>query len=153
MGGFSQGSMLMTDLTLRHDGLPAGLVIFSGSVMAREEWLSMMREKKDLAVVQVCVCLQRARQRPSAVHRIARTPALRAWNSNQSFTLLYPPSLSSFSRHSRWCATYRRYTIHILVLCVGADAWSPGCGAALHGRRNSQGNVHKQRRGGVLHCV
>ena len=38
LGGFSQGSMVATDVALRLSERPAGLCVFSGSLVAEEEW-------------------------------------------------------------------------------------------------------------------
>ena len=38
IGGFSQGAMLATDLVLRMDQKPAGLVLMSGTLINRSEW-------------------------------------------------------------------------------------------------------------------
>jgi phospholipase/carboxylesterase len=38
LGGFSQGAMLTTDVTLRMDEPPLGLCILSGSLISRPEW-------------------------------------------------------------------------------------------------------------------
>jgi phospholipase/carboxylesterase len=52
LGGFSQGSMLATDVTLRSSRPLAGLVVLSGTLVAAREWLPRMRERNDLPVFQ-----------------------------------------------------------------------------------------------------
>ncbi len=52
LGGFSQGAMLATDLTLRADRAPAGLAILSGSLIARDEWLPLLPARAGLPVMQ-----------------------------------------------------------------------------------------------------
>jgi phospholipase/carboxylesterase len=47
LGGFSQGSMLTTDLTLHLDEKPAGLVIWSGTLLNEEEWTARMGAKRE----------------------------------------------------------------------------------------------------------
>jgi phospholipase/carboxylesterase len=52
LGGFSQGAMLATDVTLRADRPPAGLAILSGSLIARDEWLPLLPARAGLPVLQ-----------------------------------------------------------------------------------------------------
>jgi phospholipase/carboxylesterase len=52
LGGFSQGSMLATDVALHSDRPLAGLVVLSGTLLAAKEWLPRMASRKDLAVFQ-----------------------------------------------------------------------------------------------------
>lgn len=52
LGGFSQGAMLATDVTLRAERAPAGLAILSGSLIARDEWLPLLPARAGLPVVQ-----------------------------------------------------------------------------------------------------
>jgi phospholipase/carboxylesterase len=52
LGGFSQGAMLATDVTLRTDRAPAGLAILSGSLIARDEWLPLLPARAALPVLQ-----------------------------------------------------------------------------------------------------
>lgn len=52
LGGFSQGSMLATDVALRLDEAPAGLVVFSGTLICRPEWLTRAPRRKGLRVFQ-----------------------------------------------------------------------------------------------------
>ncbi|MCB2067917.1 MAG: dienelactone hydrolase family protein, partial [Erythrobacter sp.] len=52
VGGFSQGSMLATDVTLRLSGPPAGLVIYSGTLLNEAEWSSLAPERSGLSVLQ-----------------------------------------------------------------------------------------------------
>jgi phospholipase/carboxylesterase len=52
LGGFSQGAMLATDVTLRRVKPPAGLAILSGSLICREEWLPLLKARAGLPVVQ-----------------------------------------------------------------------------------------------------
>jgi phospholipase/carboxylesterase len=52
LGGFSQGSMLATDVTLHATERPAGLVIMSGSLICRDEWLPLLPQLKGLPVLQ-----------------------------------------------------------------------------------------------------
>lgn len=52
LGGFSQGAMLATDVTLRAEQPPAGLAILSGSLIARDEWLPLMEARRGLPVMQ-----------------------------------------------------------------------------------------------------
>jgi phospholipase/carboxylesterase len=52
LGGFSQGAMLATDVTLRAERPPAALVILSGSLIARDEWLASMPARAGLPVLQ-----------------------------------------------------------------------------------------------------
>lgn len=50
LGGFSQGSMLTTDYTLRSDRKIEALVAWSGTVIARAEWEKAAPGRKDLPV-------------------------------------------------------------------------------------------------------
>lgn len=43
LGGFSQGSMLATDVVLHLDDAPAGLAIFSGTLLCQEPWTRRMK--------------------------------------------------------------------------------------------------------------
>jgi phospholipase/carboxylesterase len=52
LGGFSQGSMLATDVTLRLDRSPAGLVIWSGTLLAEEQWRELAPRRAGLKVLQ-----------------------------------------------------------------------------------------------------
>jgi phospholipase/carboxylesterase len=52
LGGFSQGSMLATDVALRLPEAPAGLVIWSGTLLCEEQWKSLMPGRAGLRVVQ-----------------------------------------------------------------------------------------------------
>jgi phospholipase/carboxylesterase len=52
LGGFSQGAMLATDVTLRAERPPAALVIMSGSLICRDEWLPLMKARAGLPVLQ-----------------------------------------------------------------------------------------------------
>lgn len=52
LGGFSQGAMLACDVAL-HSGKPvAGLVMLSGTLLAADEWTSLMPKRKGLKVFQ-----------------------------------------------------------------------------------------------------
>ncbi|MBT8491601.1 MAG: esterase [Deltaproteobacteria bacterium] len=52
LGGFSQGSMVATDVLLRSDWEFAGLIIWSGTLLAKNEWVPLMAKRKGLRVVQ-----------------------------------------------------------------------------------------------------
>ncbi len=52
LGGFSQGSMIATDVTLRLPTPPAGLCIFSGAVVAEDEWTELARKRGKIPVLQ-----------------------------------------------------------------------------------------------------
>ncbi len=52
LGGFSQGSMLALDVALRDARPFAGLVILSGTLLASDEWLPKMKDRKGLPVFQ-----------------------------------------------------------------------------------------------------
>ena len=52
LGGFSQGSMLATDVTLQLDENPAGLVILSGTLQNEEVWKERVALHKTLRVLQ-----------------------------------------------------------------------------------------------------
>jgi len=52
LGGFSQGAMLATDVTLRGDSPPAALAILSGSLICKSEWLPLMKARAGLKVLQ-----------------------------------------------------------------------------------------------------
>lgn len=52
LGGFSQGAMLTTDLTLRLDEAPAGLAILSGTPVGEEEWAKLAVKRAGLQVLQ-----------------------------------------------------------------------------------------------------
>lgn len=48
LGGFSQGSMLATDLYLHAQECPRGLVILSGSLVSQPEWQKLFDQKPQL---------------------------------------------------------------------------------------------------------
>ncbi len=51
LGGFSQGAMLATDVALRSDEAPAGLIAFSGTILAEETWARQMARRAGLEAV------------------------------------------------------------------------------------------------------
>ncbi len=52
VGGFSQGSMLVTDLTLHADPKPAGLVVWSGTLLNEAVWRPLAASLSGLPIVQ-----------------------------------------------------------------------------------------------------
>jgi len=52
IGGFSQGSMLASDVVLRSQRKFAGLALLSTTLIAVDEWLPLMAARKDLPVLQ-----------------------------------------------------------------------------------------------------
>lgn len=52
LGGFSQGAMLSCDLALHSDRRLAGLLLFSGSIIARPDWLARLERRTPLPVFQ-----------------------------------------------------------------------------------------------------
>jgi phospholipase/carboxylesterase len=52
LGGFSQGSMIATDVALRTKREIAGLVILSGTLLAAKDWLPALPDRKGLPVFQ-----------------------------------------------------------------------------------------------------
>jgi phospholipase/carboxylesterase len=52
LGGFSQGSMLATDVALRLKKPPAGLCILSGGLINETEWQRLAKERGPLDVLQ-----------------------------------------------------------------------------------------------------
>lgn len=52
LGGFSQGAMVTTDVTLRLEEAPAGLCILSGTLLAEAEWRQRAAARKGLPVFQ-----------------------------------------------------------------------------------------------------
>jgi phospholipase/carboxylesterase len=52
LGGFSQGAMLACDVALRTARPLAGLVLLSGTLLAADEWMSLMPKRKGLRVFQ-----------------------------------------------------------------------------------------------------
>jgi len=52
LGGFSQGSMLATDVALRLSETAAGLCIFSGTLLCEEEWRKQAVRHQSLPVLQ-----------------------------------------------------------------------------------------------------
>lgn len=52
LGGFSQGAMLSTDLALYSKIPLAGLVLLSGTVIAKQEWLTRLPNRQGLPVFQ-----------------------------------------------------------------------------------------------------
>ncbi len=52
LGGFSQGAMLATDVALRLEEAPAGLIIWSGNLISEPEWRKRAPARRGLKVVQ-----------------------------------------------------------------------------------------------------
>jgi phospholipase/carboxylesterase len=52
LGGFSQGAILTTDLTLHLEQSPAGLCIFSGMLLSRDNWEALAPRHAGLKVIQ-----------------------------------------------------------------------------------------------------
>lgn len=52
LGGFSQGSMLATDVALRLPESPAGLCVLSGTLVAEEEWRALASDRGAMPVFQ-----------------------------------------------------------------------------------------------------
>jgi phospholipase/carboxylesterase len=52
LGGFSQGAMLATDVGLRLDEAPAGLIIWSGTLVSEGEWRKRAPARRGLSVFQ-----------------------------------------------------------------------------------------------------
>ena len=51
-GGFSQGAMVATDVALRLPERPAGLCIFSGTLLCQSEWRDLLVRRGPLPVLQ-----------------------------------------------------------------------------------------------------
>lgn len=52
LGGFSQGAMVSTDVTLRHGVCPRLLLLFSGTLICRDEWKQLATQHPGCAVFQ-----------------------------------------------------------------------------------------------------
>lgn len=52
LGGFSQGSMLACDVALQLEQKPAGLVLMSSTLIARERWQARAATLQDLPIMQ-----------------------------------------------------------------------------------------------------
>ena len=52
LGGFSQGAMLTCDVALHSERSFAGLLLFSGSVIARATWLAKLEQRPHIPVFQ-----------------------------------------------------------------------------------------------------
>jgi phospholipase/carboxylesterase len=52
IGGFSQGSMLATDVALQFPATPAGLVIYSGTLLNEVEWTRQATHRRGMPVLQ-----------------------------------------------------------------------------------------------------
>jgi phospholipase/carboxylesterase len=52
LGGFSQGSMLATDVALRAEEAPAALCVYSGALIAKDAWAARAPHRKGLKVLQ-----------------------------------------------------------------------------------------------------
>ena len=52
VGGFSQGSMLATDVALRHQDLLGGLIVWSGTLLCETKWRALAAHRGALRVVQ-----------------------------------------------------------------------------------------------------
>jgi phospholipase/carboxylesterase len=52
LGGFSQGAMVSTDLTLRLEEAPGALAVLSGTLLSRSEWARLAEKRRGLHVLQ-----------------------------------------------------------------------------------------------------
>lgn len=52
VGGFSQGAMVATDIALRLSDPPAGLCVYSGSLVSEDEWRDLADNRQGLPVLQ-----------------------------------------------------------------------------------------------------
>jgi len=52
LGGFSQGAMLSCDLMLRTTQAYAGLILLSGTLFAKQEWVPLLQKRKPVPVFQ-----------------------------------------------------------------------------------------------------
>lgn len=52
IGGFSQGSMVSTDVALRMNDRPAGLVVLSGTLLCEDRWKDLAAKRGPLPVLQ-----------------------------------------------------------------------------------------------------
>ena len=52
LGGFSQGSMLATDVCLRLDESIGGLLVYSGTLLVEPEWRELAPRRRGLRVLQ-----------------------------------------------------------------------------------------------------
>jgi phospholipase/carboxylesterase len=52
LGGFSQGAMIATDVALHLQQPPAALVVFSGSLICKDEWVPRMKGLAGIPVLQ-----------------------------------------------------------------------------------------------------
>jgi len=52
LGGFSQGAMLATDVTLRLEEAPAGLCVLSGTLLCEKEWRLRAARRAQLPILQ-----------------------------------------------------------------------------------------------------
>lgn len=66
LGGFSQGAMLSTDVVLHSERRFDGLLLFSGSLIARADWLSRIEQRPPIPVLQ-----SHGRQDPVLPFRVA----------------------------------------------------------------------------------
>jgi phospholipase/carboxylesterase len=51
LGGFSQGSMLATDVAVHSPSNPAGLVIWSGTLLCEDDWLRLLGDRAGMPVL------------------------------------------------------------------------------------------------------
>jgi phospholipase/carboxylesterase len=51
LGGFSQGSMLATDVALHASSNPAGLVIWSGTLLCEDDWTGLVGGRAGMPVL------------------------------------------------------------------------------------------------------
>jgi len=66
LGGFSQGSMVTTDLALLGEEAPAALIVYSGTLLCQEQWKQGAAARESLTVVQ-----SHGRQDPILPFRVA----------------------------------------------------------------------------------
>ena len=52
LGGFSQGSMITTDVALRMNEPPGGLIVMSGTLVCEEIWMELAKKRGVLNIIQ-----------------------------------------------------------------------------------------------------
>jgi phospholipase/carboxylesterase len=84
LGGFSQGAMLATDIALRLPASPAGLCVFSGTLLDADEWTRLAPARRDMPAL-----LSHGRQDPLLSFRTSE--ALRDVLANAGVAVEFVP--------------------------------------------------------------
>ena len=115
LGGFSQGAMLATDVTLNCDGNPAGLIVLSGTLLNESEWRQRVSHRRGLTVLQ-----SHGTEDPILPHSTAE--ALRDMLTDAGSRVEF---ISFRGGHTIPIDVFRRIASTLERLCIGPQSVDP----------------------------